>query len=464
MPSTSKAITSTSASIPFQNISPIPSPESDGSSQHYSSSPSGPVSASTSFSSSSDQEKLAISGWENAASNANVDSTAPKPQDWNVDNALDTMRSSTYPLHQLDMVNEAGSALESLKEVANTSFPTVKATKESSRSTEIFHPDERDCVIMINRREAGAKDLRFPDLFRYGVRFTPDSNESNVYRTIRISGLPSDITMMKLLEKVRGGMVLDAKLLDTMSITGDMTGLVTFLHEHAAMAYEEHAGKNVISFNGLSAKITLVRTPTWPISIKLRKAINDFGHTRCFKVHHFPRVIKPVALKMELAVCSVVDINGVESMSMSKDDVLGLRFSSILFAGQASALFSCTPRYEGCVVQWIPDPCAQSLETLIENGNKELEVVKETSPVALIESVPEPTTFGEAGRLTQIHCDSAPEASDVLKVMTPMPSFELDPELDALISPVGLHQWSGRPSRKSLVDRGWRWRWRNDGC
>ncbi len=409
----------------------MPSPESDNSSQNYSSSPSGPVSASTSFSSHSQDEAIAVGTWKEATSNAEVDSAGLLPQKWTLRKALGAMKALNYPLPLIDIIKEAGMVPDASKKTSDMPVPPSKATP--GRSTEFFDPKERHQAMKINRREAGAMDLRFPDLFRYGVRFNPNSNESNVYRTVRISGLPSDTTIMKLLEKVRGGMVLDAKLLDTKSITGDMTGLVIFLHEYAAMAYEEHAQQHPISFNGLVARIETVSTPTWPIPINQRKAIND-GTTRCFEVHNFPRTITPVMLRKELAVCQVVKFNAVESMSMSSDDVLGLRFSSVSFAGQASALFNCTRRYKGCVARFVPDPCAQPLETLLDDGALAHDVLKEDSLVASEKFDPELVAIDESrtSRLAPEEFESGLEASDTIKEFSSMATFEPDPELIAI--------------------------------
>lgn len=51
----------------------------------------------------------------------------------------------------------------------------------------------------------------------------------------------------------------------------------------------------------------------------------------------------------------------LEAMSMDDNGVLGLRFSSIKQAENASVLFTKTARYRGCTVNFLPDPCAQPL-------------------------------------------------------------------------------------------------------
>lgn len=185
--------------------------------------------------------------------------------------------------------------------------------------------------------------------------------------------------MKGLLDRVRGGMVVDVRLLDTATMTGGKTALVTFLHEHAAMAYEEFAQDHPLDFDGAVAQVTVINTPTWPIPMNLRKNIQGSNHTRCLEVQNFPRNVLPSALKQELAVSPVLKYTGLESMSMSGDGILGLRFSSVKFAAQASAMFGFKSRYRKCSVRFAPDPCAQPLETLLEALTPELNGVVEPS-------------------------------------------------------------------------------------
>ena len=238
---------------------------------------------------------------------------------------------------------------------------------------------DRENAIRINRlsSQSGVRDISYPDFFKHGIHFVPKFYEQDIYHTVTISGLSPSVTMKSLLEKVRGGMVVDAKLLDTAKIIGSQTALVTFLHEYSAMAYEEHARHHPIAFSDAVAQISMVPTPTWPMPFTLRSGIEKSGHTRCFEVHKFPRNISLTAVRQELSSSPVMKSNSLECVRLGTDGVLGLRFSSIRAAVRASAMFSKALRYRGCTVKYIPDPCAQPLETLLDQRITASEAVKE---------------------------------------------------------------------------------------
>ena len=208
--------------------------------------------------------------------------------------------------------------------------------------------------------------MSYPGFFKYGIHYVPKVNEVDLYRTIIISGLPLSVTMEAVLDKVRGGIVIDAKLLDTIKITGSNTALVTFLYGRSALAYEDHVKQHPIAFGNAFAQVAVVPTPTWPLPVSLRSAIEELGHTRCFEVRNFPRSIFLSAVRQELRSSPVMKSDSLESMKLVGDGVLEMRFSSIRAAAYSSVLFRKTLRYRGCTVKTIPDPCAQSLETLLE--------------------------------------------------------------------------------------------------
>lgn len=170
--------------------------------------------------------------------------------------------------------------------------------------------------------------------------------------------------MTTLLEKVRGGIVISAKLLDTTTITGAYTALITFLHEQAAMLFEHYAIRHHLSFAGHRVNVELLSKPTWPTPIPLQKAIYDHGHTRCLTIRNFPRNISPEALRRDLHVCSVMVTDRIESMNMGTNSVLELRFESIWTAGKAYGILTSWRGYRQCKVDFSPDPCAQPLEIL----------------------------------------------------------------------------------------------------
>ncbi|KAL9629577.1 MAG: hypothetical protein Q9164_006822 [Protoblastenia rupestris] len=229
---------------------------------------------------------------------------------------------------------------------------------------------ERATALQLHQREAGAKDTRFPDFFRYGVQYTPTSLDSNYRRTIVMSNLSSSTTMTDILAKVRGGMILEAKLLDTLAIKKSNTAIITFLREGAAEAYASFAKEHHIAINDKIVQVSVVPTPTWPIPLNIRKAL-DHGQTRCCEVTGFSSTIDMFAIRQDLNITSASKVSGLEGIKIIRKGVLGLRFSSIWYANQASGMFLRFRHYRGCRVRWVDDPCAQGVETLLaEDGGE----------------------------------------------------------------------------------------------
>ena len=225
---------------------------------------------------------------------------------------------------------------------------------------------EREQALSINRRGADlkAREIPYPDFFTYGIRYAPDHRQRNIYRTVIISGLPSDITLMRLLEKVRGGMVVDSKLLDTVKITGKKSALVIFLHECSAKAYESHTKTHPIHLNGVVAQVAIVSTPTWPIPPHLRNQIFQQARTRYFEVHNLPSNVRLSTVKKELMDSPIMTSTSLESLKMGGNGILGLRFASVKAAGAAATMFERALRYSKCVVKFLSDPCDQPFDTL----------------------------------------------------------------------------------------------------
>ncbi|KAL8748727.1 MAG: hypothetical protein Q9184_007121 [Pyrenodesmia sp. 2 TL-2023] len=221
---------------------------------------------------------------------------------------------------------------------------------------------EREGAIFVHQRAAGYQEYQFPDLFRYGTRFRPEPSERDVYRTVLVDNLPADLRLFTLLLHVKGGLVLDAKLLNTVSINSKLSAMITFFHEYEAKAFVHGTCSQPLVFDAIQARVTLLPTPTYPISKMLRAAIVEHGHTRCLEIQNFPKGIKPAELERDLRICETMTTHRIESKRMRSDGVLELRFSSISYAGRAYGLLTTRIRYRQCTVRFSPDPCAQPWE------------------------------------------------------------------------------------------------------
>ncbi|KAL8705720.1 MAG: hypothetical protein Q9201_001154 [Fulgogasparrea decipioides] len=238
---------------------------------------------------------------------------------------------------------------------------------------------ERERAIYVHQRVAAGQEHAFPDLFRYGIRFCPDPNESDIYRTVVVDNLPPDIVLSALLRHIKGGALLDAKLLDTTNIDGHLTATIEFVHEYGARIFERRARQVPLLFAGVRARVALLPTPTWPMSLPTRMAVMEHGHTRCLEIHNLPYDISPSDLKRDLRVYHAMpNSHRIESMEKQADGVVKIRFTSVNFAGRAYGILTTHSRYRRCHIKRSPDPCAEPWDTIPERP----EVA--TTPVAAI--------------------------------------------------------------------------------
>ncbi|MCJ1462725.1 hypothetical protein MMC07_001328 [Pseudocyphellaria aurata] len=261
----------------------------------------------------------------------------------------DTPTQTTGPMHAVEFKH--------LHKLVNDAKTTMNYHVQLYESRQ-----ELDDAIRHHKQYEGREMKRLPEFFHHGLQFNPPSESRNVFRTLLISNLPQSATMTKLLEKVRGGVVVDAKLLDTFSITGGKTALVTFSDQGAAKALRVYLEQHPITMSKRVAHVMVLKTPTWPMSGVCQKVIFDGGGTRCLEVSKYPRHVSPIDLRRHLCLCSVTTLDRIECMNLGKDGVLSLRFESTASAIAARDVFDSHWAFRGCVVQYAPDPCAQPLK------------------------------------------------------------------------------------------------------
>jgi hypothetical protein len=230
------------------------------------------------------------------------------------------------------------------------------------------HEDRNGAIEAHRDQTRGKFDNRFPDFFRYGIRYTPGETDSNFQRTVQISNLPHDTELREVLARVRGGEIVSAILLDTKKLLGGMSARIEFLNEGAAEEeYVLYAEMYPISFGDppQRATITLVPTPTWPVRLPTRNKVN-LGQTRCLRIPNFPTHFSLKGLERELTrgnghrAAALVEIYLDETMT------LHLEFSNVDAAGSAFGILTSFREFRGLEVGWEKDPCAGPLEELRE--------------------------------------------------------------------------------------------------
>lgn len=364
-------------------------PRSDESSPEYAASIDGPASSTTSFVTANVEMPI-----EEEASAEVVPTFDVRTLPWH---EWETVRSSPMKKAETSNVRSISEATtvckrkHTISAFSKSSFGPALKEPVWEVSTLFHSSTQRENTVALHKREAGASEHSFPDLFKYGVRFEPDPNERDIYRTVLIRGIPVETKMKELLEKVRGGMVVDAKLLDTQKLTGSNTALIIFLHEHAALAYEEYAQTNPVVLNGRQAVVIALPTPTYPMPISLRRAIEDHQHTRCLEVHKFPRHVPETKLRADLRVYFSISGHRLQHMKMRNDGILELHFSAVNYAGKGFGMLTTFKLYNGCKTFFVADPCAQPVETLLQKPIAGPGAINIDG--AITEASPEPNTF-----------------------------------------------------------------------
>ena len=393
-----------SNSSPDQRSETSIEPETDVSSHEYATSSDGPVSSFTSFVTANTQLNNAHgSPAKNLAKKA-VEARAVGVQEWNI----------AASAASFEDVKASGLAIHFKEKMWSSKNEEKYSVAKSSQSPFLQEPSWQVCKLFSTRRqredtiafhkaEIGPDERNFvPDLLKYGVRFEPRPSERNIYRTVLVRGLSLDTTMHQLLQNVRGGKVVDAKLLETCKFIGSNSALIIFLHEHAAIAYEEYTRINSLTVNNQLVSVKVVNSPTYPTRIGLKKAIEDLQHTRCLEIREFPRHVSEFQLRLDLRVSSQMNGDRVEHLKMRKDGILELHFPSIDYAGQGFGMFTTYRLYKGCKACFVPDPCAQPLKTLLQKST--CETVGKAACLEL-----ESSAIEEFERLAKIEWDSEAE-------------------------------------------------------
>lgn len=115
-------------------------------------------------------------------------------------------------------------------------------------------------------------------VFQYGLRYIPAKEETNIYRTVRIEGLPAAVTINQVLSVVPGE-IYSSQLFDTAAITGYNTVIIVFVQERGARSLVQSARRGLQVGSSL-AKVTLVDTPTYPMPPEMEEVIKK-GYSRC---------------------------------------------------------------------------------------------------------------------------------------------------------------------------------------
>jgi hypothetical protein len=190
-------------------------------------------------------------------------------------------------------------------------------------------------------------------IFQYGLRYLPQPDDSDAYRTVRVEGLPRDITMDKVLAEVCYGEVYSIDLLNTFGITGYHTARVTFLHQKSALAFCKYSRKKGVYIDGVRVRATLEKTATYPIGRNMRDAIDNDCCSRCLTVLN-------VDSSLLLYTRSLIERSYLKYSTETLDlagDTINIRFHSMRAAAFAYQKFTNDSAFGQCILKYGQDPC-----------------------------------------------------------------------------------------------------------
>lgn len=206
----------------------------------------------------------------------------------------------------------------------------------------------------------------YAGFFRYGIQYAPSETDSNYMRRIIISNLPRDIVLKDVLAQVRGGVIVNANLLDTQRLTGGMTVMIQFMREESVKEYLAYTKDHPIHFGSCAqkAEFELVNTPTWPLETGLHPFIISQKQTRCLAIPDFPEDLCAATLERHIAGHYGFRSSSLVDIYTDEQGTLHLEFSSMVDAHFAYSILTQSQLYSELKPIFTLDPCARAIEKL----------------------------------------------------------------------------------------------------
>lgn len=227
---------------------------------------------------------------------------------------------------------------------------------------------ERGGVLRTHMKSCDQDDHLFPAISKREIAYVPAAGDVKFLRTIHICNLPASITLRDILNRVRGGDVLSAILLNTIKVLGSMSARIVFRDEKAAEEYVSWTKVQPICFPAedgeeimIPAIVELINTPTFP-------GFRDQhgGITRCLSIPNIPTRIRLRQMEQDLIGYPPIRADGLVEWFLDENQTLHLQFSSTGNAEQAFGILARLPIYRGCDIQRAEDPCSGPIQELLE--------------------------------------------------------------------------------------------------
>ena len=190
-------------------------------------------------------------------------------------------------------------------------------------------------------------------------RFIPSRSVSGHSRTVVIAGIPPNISLKEVAGKIIGGLVVSLTLLDTTPILKSTTVLVQFFEENAALNFVQYCDRHGFRFSGeCQTAVTVVKTPTVPVSKATYHNIMDYGATRCIVVKCCPPHMSLNHIRRKLSPHEQPDLHGILEMFEDGFGRVSICFDTVDRASSARARINSYSTFRPAVAEFVPDPCA----------------------------------------------------------------------------------------------------------
>ncbi|KAJ6028821.1 hypothetical protein N7540_004397 [Penicillium herquei] len=189
-------------------------------------------------------------------------------------------------------------------------------------------------------------------VFRYGIRYEDNDIDAElVRRTVVIKGIPSNFTIAQLLSEIRGGQIFSATLMNTTTMLGHESAMVTFVTAQGAQTFVNTLACGdcgLLSLMGLNAVV--LGAPTFPMNETLKDRIMRGKLTRCIRVEgkKMKKAIRKLNKRTPRETEFICVDRGTESI---------LEFPSVKMADWAFDVLTEDPYFSFSDVRFFPDPC-----------------------------------------------------------------------------------------------------------
>ncbi|KAK1138375.1 hypothetical protein N8T08_002658 [Aspergillus melleus] len=274
--------------------------------------------------------------------------------------SLTSVRSpSTLPT-RLDPVNAfsflLGKAMVNLKDGENAAVvPWDGTIKWAIKGCSVFdNPDQEFEAMTYRPNLLSQQRIHNVWIFQYGVRYLPSSQEKNIYRTVRIQGLPANMKLGQVLPNIPGE-IYSARLVNTRPISGSNTAIITFVLQVDAVRFIQ-ASNNGLDLGMVSAKVIPVNTPTYPMPIEMERMIFEKNHTRCLCVYNARGSPKESISRVLMKTWHAELVESIEEGHVAGE--VYVRFHSIKTAAVACEFLKGHPDLCHCKFRFLKQFCA----------------------------------------------------------------------------------------------------------